>query len=130
MTLDEAIKYFSHDRFAMDVTGIVIEDVAEDYSKVSLVVHDKHLGARDHLMGGVLYTMADFAFAVATNTPDHFTMTSSSNINYLRQPKDDRIIAECKCIKNGHRTCLFETRIADGQGNLLAVVTTNGIHIN
>ena len=128
-TLDEAREYFSHDRYAVDVTGIVIDDVGEDYSKVSVDVQDKHLGARDHVMGGVFFTLADFAFAVATNTPDHFTMTLNSSINYLRQPKDGHLIAECHSIKNGRRTCLFEVEITDGQGNLLAVVTTNGMHV-
>ena len=130
MNLEEAREYFSHDRYAVDVTGIKIEDAAENYSKVSLIMEDKHLGARDHFMGAVSYTMADFAFAVATNTPDHFTMTTSSTISYLNQPQDPHITAECRCIKNGRRTCLFETRVTDGIGTLLAVITTNGLHID
>ena len=129
MNLEEAREYFGHDRYAVDVTGIKIEDVGENYSKVSLVMEDKHLGAKYHFMGAVSYTMADFAFAVATNTPDSFTMTMSSTISYLNQPKDPHITAECKCIKNGRRTCLFETRVTDGVGTLLAIVTTNGLHV-
>lgn len=130
LSLDEARDYFGHDRYAVDVTGISIDAVGENYSKVSLTVQDKHLGAKDHLMGGVLYTMADFAFAVATNTPEHFTMTTTSTISYLSQPKDPHITGECKGIKNGRRTCLFETRLTDGIGTLLAVVTINGVHID
>jgi len=129
MNLEEAREYFNHDRYAVSLTGIKIEEVDKDYAKVSLEIEDKHLGARDHLMGGVLYTMADFAFAVATNTPEHFTMTTNSTISYLSQPKDSHIVGICKSIKNGHRTCLLETRLFDGKGTLLAVVTTNGVHI-
>lgn len=128
--LEEARKYFEGDRFATQTTGIVIEAVEDGYSRCSLTVEEKHLAAHHHVMGGALFTMADFAFAVATNTPQKLTVTTTSNISYISMPKDNRLTAECSRIKDGRRACHYETRITDGLGNLVAVVTAMGMHMN
>lgn len=129
MTLEEARQFFIQDRFAMVTTGIEIDEVGKNYSKCSLKVEERHLAAGDHVMGGAIYTLADFAFAVASNTREQLTMTSTSNISYMGQPKDGQLIAECKCLKDGRRTCFFETEVRDGLGNIVAVVSANGIHV-
>ena len=130
MNTEEARKYFIKDRFAMITTGIEIDEARDNYSRCSLKIDDRHLAVNDHVMGGATYTLADFAFAVATNSADNLTMTASSNISYLGQPKDGQLIAECRCIKNGRTTCCFETTVTDGIGTLVAHVTVNGIHIH
>ena len=74
--------------------------------------------------------MADFAFAVAANPPGQTTVTATSNISYISMPKDARLIAECRQIKDGRRACYYETQITDGLGNTVAVVTAMGMHMN
>lgn len=129
MTLEEARKYFIDDRYAMVTTGIKIDEVGENMSQCSIDVEDRHMAVGDHVMGGAIYTLADFAFAVASNSGDQITFTTSSSITYLSQPKDKKLIAVCKCIKDGRKTCYYETKITDGMGNLVACVTANGMHI-
>lgn len=128
--LEEAREFFAMDRYAMKTTGIEIEAAEIGYSKCSVKIDDRHLGAHGQIMGGVMYTLADFAFAVATNTKEKFTATCNSTINYLSMAKDDKLIAECKSVKDGRRTVYYETYITDGMGTLVAVVTTTGIHMN
>ena len=129
MTLQEAREFFAQDRYATKATGIVIDEIGDKYSKVSLKLEDHHKAAGDHVMGGVFYTIGDFAFAVATNTPDSLTVTTTGSISYYRQPKDDKLIAECKCMKEGKRFCFYESTMTDGLGNVVAKVTFNGAHI-
>lgn len=129
MTLEEARKYFSEDIYAMETTGIKIDDIGEDFSKCSIDVENRHMAVGNHVMGGAIYTLADFAFAVASNSGDSITFTTSSSITYLSQPKDMKLIAECHCIKDGRKTCYYETKITDGLGNIVACVTSNGMHI-
>ncbi len=128
--LEEAREFFKADIFATQTTGIVIEEVADGYSRCSLQVEEKHMAAHHHVMGGALFTMADFAFAVAANPPGQTTVTATSNISFVSMPKDDRLVAECRQIKDGRRACYYETRITDGLGNVVAVVTAMGMHMN
>lgn len=129
MTLEEAREFFSADRFATATTGIKIEEVGKNYSKCSFEITENHLAAHGSVMGGAVYTLADFAFAVASNTKEQWTLTVSSNINYISMPEGRVLTAECKCIRNGRKACFFETAITDETGKTVAVVTSNGIHI-
>lgn len=130
MTLEEARAYFINDRFAMVTTGIEIAAVDKNYSKCTLAVDERHMAVGNHIMGGAIFTLADFAFAVASNDGEQITLTTSSNICYLGQAKDSTLIAECKCVKNGRTTCYFETNITDGLGNKVALVTNSGLHLS
>ncbi len=130
MTLEEAREFFKQDRYATEATGIVIDEIGENYSKVSLELKNHHKAAGDHVMGGVFYTIADFAFAVATNSPEHLTVTISANASYYRQPKDGKLVTECRMCKEGKRNCFYESTVMDGQGNICVKVAFTGAHIN
>ena len=129
MTLEEARKYFGEDIYAMVTTGIKIDDIGEGWAQCSIDVEDRHMAVGKHVMGGAIYTLADFAFAVASNSGDYITFTTSSNITYHSQPKDMKLIARCECVKDGRKTCYYETKITDGMGNLVASVISNGMHL-
>ena len=127
--LEKAREYFSKDLFATEVTGIEIDEVGENYARCSLKIEDRHKNAANQVMGGALFTLADFAFAVAANSAGSLTVTAVSQISYLGAAKGDTLIAETKLIKNGRRNCFFEITINDNLGNSVALVTSNGVHL-
>ena len=121
--------YFIKDRVAMVTTGIEIDAVDDGYAKCSLRVDERHVNATGQVMGGAIFTLADFVFAVATNSEDMITVTAVSQISYLGPVKGDTLIAETRLIKNGKRNCFYEINIVDNLGNQVAIVSTNGVHI-
>lgn len=127
--LEEAKAYFKDDRFATETTGIVIEAVDDGYAKCSMKIQDGHRNAVHQVMGGAIYTLADFVFAVATNTKEQWTVTTVSQISYIGTVKGDTLYGESRCIKDGRRTCFYEIEITDDLGNLVAVVSTSGSHL-
>ena len=60
--LEQIQKVFANDRFATD-NGAVIEQVDEGYAKCWLEIQPHHLNAAGTVMGGAIFTLADFAFA-------------------------------------------------------------------
>ncbi|MBR1568904.1 MAG: PaaI family thioesterase [Lachnospiraceae bacterium] len=127
--LEEARNYFKDDRFATEASGIIIEAVDDGYAKCSMKIEDRHRNAVNQVMGGAIYTLADFVFAVATNTKEQWTVTTVSQISYIGTVKGDTLYAESRCIKDGRRTCFYEIEIKDDLGNLVAVVSTSGSHL-
>ena len=127
--LERAREFFKKDVFATETTGIVIEEINGDYVRCSLKITDRHLNAGGRVMGGAIYTMADFIFAVAANFDKSLTVTCVSQISYVGVAKSDVLIGESKLIKDGRRSCFYEITIKDSLGNTVAVVTTNGMHI-
>ncbi len=128
--LQRAREFFKNDRYATDATGIVIEEVGKNYAKCSLELSARHLNAVGHPMGGVMYTLADFVFAVSTNfEAECVTVTTVSQICYLNSVRGKMLYGEARMIKDGRSTCFYEIDITDELGTKIAVVTTTGTHL-
>ncbi len=128
--LEKAREFFSGDKYATESTGIVIDEVKEKYAKCSLKLNASHKNAVGNVMGGVMFTLADFVFAVATNfNQEDITVTTVSQICYLGMAKGDTLYGESKLIKDGRTTCFYEIVISDNLGNNVAIVTMTGAHL-
>lgn len=123
--LDEIRERFFHDRFAT-VNGAVIEEVSKGYAKCSMQVTDNHKNALGAVMGGAIFTLADFAFAVATNWQEMTVVSLNASITFLGRAKGDTLIAEAKKIRSGKRTCYYMVEITDELGSQIAHMTSNG----
>lgn len=128
--LEEAKKFFIKDRYAMVTTGIEIDEVSERYAKCSLKIDERHMNAVGHVMGGVMYTLCDFTFAVATNFRQPPTVTVTSQIIYMASPKGDTLYSESRLLKDGKRNCFYEIQVTDNLGTLVAIASTTGAHLN
>ncbi len=127
--LEEAREFFAKDKYATDATGIEIEEIGENYAKCSLKITDIHKNAVGHVMGGVMFTLADFVFAVSTNFAGPMTVSTVAQISYLNSPKGDVLFGESKLIKDGKRVCFYEVNITDNLGTAVAVISFTGSHI-
>ena len=83
MNIDNVRERFRKDRFATGQTDIVIDDAGENYSKCSFIIRDYHLNGIGKVMGGAIFTLADFAVAVAANGENKNSVSLTVTINYL-----------------------------------------------
>ncbi|MBE6700463.1 MAG: PaaI family thioesterase [Ruminococcaceae bacterium] len=127
--LERVRNFFEGDVFATSATGIVIEEIGDKFAKCTLKLDSRHKNAANQVMGGVIFTLADFAFAVSTNRGQGITVTISSNISFIGTVKGDTLIATSKLLKDGKRSCFYEISVTDDLGNLVAVVSTVGTHV-
>lgn len=130
-SLDEIREFFAGDLYATEATGIFIEEAGEGYAKVSLHVENKHRNALGQVMGAVYFSMADFAFAVASNCAleDGATVTHSSQINFVGVPKTDTLYATASVEKEGNRTSLYSVKVTDSDDHVVAIALSNGYKI-
>lgn len=127
--LERAREIFAQDIYATQTTGIQIDAVGDCYAKCSLRLDDRHKNAAGHIMGGVMFTLADFVFAVAANFSRPVTVTTVSQISYLGAPKGTVLYGESRLLKDGKTTCFYEIDITDDLGTRVAVVSTTGTHL-
>lgn len=127
--LEEARAMFIKDTYAMVTTGIEIDEVAPQYAKCRLKLKEAHCNATGQVMGGALFTLADFTFAVAANFKQSLTVTTVSQISYLGPVKGTILYGESKLIKDGKRNCFYQIMITDDLGTDVAMVSVNGVHI-
>ena len=128
-TINEVRKMFEGDRFAMQ-NGAVIEEIGDHSATCSLVITDLHRNAMGAVMGGTYFMLADFAFAVAANWEKLGCVSLHSDISFLASAKGKKLIAKAVCIKDGKSTACYRVDVTDDLGNLSAVVTVTGYHIN
>ena len=128
-SIEELREFFSRDKYATETTGIEILEAEDGYAKVGLAVRGGHMNAGNRVMGAVYYTMADFAFAVASN-PDAgdapITLTLSSQINFLTAARGKYLTAEARAVRKGRRASFYAAEIRDELGTLVATVSSNG----
>lgn len=123
--IEQVREFFSKDRFATE-NGAVIDEVREDYARVSLTIDERHKNAVGGVMGGVYFMLADFAFAVATNWQKPGTVSLSSDISFLSTPNGKRLIAETELIRKGRTTCCYNVMVRDDLGKPIAAVKIVG----
>ena len=118
-TLAEAREYFKGDRFAT-VNGMQIDELGEDGCVCSMIITDDHKNAYGSVRGGVIFTLADFALAVAANQIHKLSVAQQVSINYLSGPKGDRLIASARCVKSEKTTTVVNVNVTDGYDRLCA----------
>lgn len=127
-TLEEVRAFFEKDRFATE-NGAVIEEVKDGYARCVMELCDCHRNALGAVMGGAIFTLADFAFAVASNWNREPHVSLTSQITYLGKAKGNRLIAEAKLIREGRTTCYYVIEITDELGTQVAHVTSSGFAV-
>ena len=116
---------FSHDAFVADGLGAVIDGASYGFARVSMEIQPRHCNALGIPMGGAIFTLADFAFAVAANQ-GRDVVTQASQITFLKAAQGKRLIAEARQVKDGKRVCFYEVKVNDDLGTEVAFVTING----
>ena len=135
-----AKKVFSGDLYATQTTGIEILAVDEKRTLCRLALSAAHRNAKGNVMGGVIFTLADFAFAIAANapilaqssegdTPLLQWVSSSSTIHFLSSPKGDTLTATTSLIRQGRTQAVIQINVTDSQQRNVALVTTSGTRI-
>jgi len=78
-TIDEARAYFSCDRFATE-NGMTLDELDAHHAVTSLTLGARHRNAYGGVMGGAIFTLADFAFAALTNDRERVTDDAGRDI--------------------------------------------------
>ena len=126
--MEKIREFFSKDRFATE-NGAVIDEVGDNYARVSLTIGERHKNAVGGVMGGVYFMLADFAFAVAANWEKMGCVSLRADISFLGAAKGEKLIAKAVCVKDGRTTACYRVDVTDALGNLTATVTVTGYHV-
>jgi len=123
--MDRIAEFFSKDRFAA-LCGVKIVKAEPGYALVEMEVEDKHLNAAGLVQGGAIFTMADFAFAVASNAEGQVTLSVNANITYYKSATGKKLTAEALAVAEGNRITGFNVDVRDENQELIARINMVG----
>ena len=127
--LEKIREFFNKDKYATKHSCCYIEDARKDYAECSMDITSDHLNAMGHVMGGAIYTLADFAFAVASNLDNKPTVSVSGSMAFLSAAKGTKLIARTEALHSGKSGCAYIVNIEDDLGIKVASATIYGFRL-
>ena len=127
--LEKVREIFRWDRFATEM-GAVVDEIGDHCAKCSLIINEHHKNAMGGIMGGVYFTLADFALAVVANDIHSLSVAQQVSINYLNAPKGSILYADSECIKNGRTTSTIQVKVSDDTGRDIALFIGSVFKLN
>lgn len=128
MTLLEKLNF--EDRFAASI-GARLTHVEEGLAKAEVIVEKRHLNGGGVCQGGVMYTLADLAFAAVANSRGILTLGISNTITFLKSAQlGDTITAECTEVLDHRKLPYCDIKIYNQDNELLAAMTSLAYRVN
>lgn len=101
--------------------GIKLESVSDNSAVLSLSVTQKHLNGHGTVHGGVIYSLADAAFAVACNADGIPSVAINTSVTYMKSIKSGKLIAKAYEFSKNHRLGSYIVEVYDDEGEKIAV---------
>ncbi|MEA4894401.1 MAG: PaaI family thioesterase [Oscillospiraceae bacterium] len=123
---EKAKEMFYGDSYAVGTTGVRIEEARPGYCRCRLEIDRRHYNTNGYVMGGAIFTLADYAFGVAANVENPSAVSLTSTISFIAPTKGPVLYAEAKCVKSGRSIAFYDITITDDDGGIIASVLANG----
>jgi acyl-CoA thioesterase len=128
MNADELASRVAHEMLASEGTGpawdLKIEEVREDYARVSMLVRADMLNGHGFAHGGMIFALADSAFAYVCNGANHASVAAQASIVFLDKAGEGEIlIAEAREIAREGRAGVTRVAVRAGDGRAIAEFT-------
>ena len=119
MDTNQARAFFAKDRYAA-LSGIDIVEAGKGYCKTRLIIEDKHLNAANIVQGGAIFTLADLAFAVASNSHGQLALAINANISFLSARSAGTLTATATEVGDPKQLGAYDVLVTDEQGEIVA----------
>ena len=121
MNADELANHVAHEMLAGEGTGpawgIKIEEVREDYARISMVVRADMLNSHGIAHGGMIFALADTAFAYVCNGANHASVAAQASIVFLdKVAEGETLIAEATEVAREGRAGVTRVAVRAGDG--------------
>lgn len=122
-SLDDVRTFFEQDRFATDACKCRILEAGPGHAVCTFDIEPIHRNGMGSVMGGAIFTLADFALAIACNIGEEPTVSVSNTIEYLHATKGTRLVATARTDRSGRSLGFYTVDVIDDVGTAVAKMT-------
>lgn len=116
---DAVRRFFAQDRFAREL-GIELVEIDAGTARVRLTVGDRHRNAVGLVHGGVIFSLADLAFAVASNSHGRVALAIHAGVDFFKAVKGGTLWAEAREVSLHPRLATYAITVTDDAGDAVA----------
>ncbi|MBP5622982.1 MAG: PaaI family thioesterase [Thermoguttaceae bacterium] len=114
------------DRFICQTIGIKLVEAGVGKAIAELTIESKHLNGVGLCQGGVLFSLADYAWAAASNYNEESVVSLDVSISYCRSATSGRLVAEAREINRTRSTTVGDVVVRDEQGRTICLARARG----
>ena len=116
----KAIKeFFKGDQFAAR-NNIELLEAGNGNARAKMTLHPHHLNGLGTVHGGAIFTLADFAFAAASNSHGSVAVAINVSITFMKAGQTGTLWAEARELARNFKIGTYSVEIKDDQGDLVA----------
>ena len=113
-------RYFKNDKFA-ERANIELLSVSPGRATAKMALSANHLNGYGTVQGGAIFTLADLAFAAASNSYGTVAVGIQVSISYMKAAKAGTLWAEARENSKNHRLGSYTVEVKDDAGELVAL---------
>jgi acyl-CoA thioesterase len=119
--VQELKQFFStNDLFARHA-GIALVDAGPGWAKASMKIEPFHFNGAGTVHGGAIFTLADFAFAVASNSHGTLAMGINTSVSFVKAALKGTLYAEATEQSKGPKLASYSVMVTDDAGDVVAL---------
>lgn len=119
--MKEVKQFFSTaDLFARH-NGIELLEVGPGWAKASMSIEPFHFNGAKTVHGGAIFTLADFAFAVASNSHGTLAMGINVSISFVKAVTKGTLYAEAREQARNRKLASYSVQISDDDHAVVAI---------
>ena len=101
--------------------GMELETVEEGVATLSLQVREQHCNGHAICHGGIIFSLADSAFAFACNSRNQSTVAQHNVISFISPGQlGDRLTANAREVNLSGRNGIYDIKVTNQDGRLIA----------
>ena len=102
--------------------GMRMEDVKPGSARLRMTVRPDMVNGHGMCHGGIVFALADSAFAVACNTYDAVTVAAAASIDFLAPARvNDELTAQARELWRSRRSGIYEIVVSNQRGEPVAL---------
>ncbi len=114
-------EYFEeNDKFAKK-NDIKLLEVEEGYAKTAVRINDGYLNTAGVVHGGAIFTLADVAFAAASNSHGSLALAINVSISFLRAARSGTLYATAREIDRNKKLASYRVDVTDEKDRIIAI---------
>ncbi|HXE97239.1 MAG TPA: PaaI family thioesterase [Dongiaceae bacterium] len=119
--MQELKQFFSaEDKFARHA-GIELVDAGPGWAKASMKIKSFHFNGARTVHGGAIFTLADFAFAVASNSHGTLAMGINTSVSFVKAALEGTLHAEATEQSRNPKLASYSVMVTDDAGDVVAI---------
>ncbi len=118
--LEEIKKMLEGDKFA-EVNGITLDEISEGRAVTSVTVNKNHYNGVGIVQGGLYFTLADYAFAAASNSRGKIAVAIRCDISFIKPVKEGKLTAIAEEISCSNKLSIYDVKVYNDKNELVAL---------